>query len=58
MVYINQNKTDLQKDENLFCVKSKNPHPARVIYEWMCACQKSCIGETKRNVEIWWEECW
>ena len=52
MVYINQNKMDPQEDENLFRVKSKNPHPACIIYEEVCSCQKNYIDETKRNVEI------
>ena len=37
---------------NLFRLKSKNPHPACVIYEGICKCKENYIGETKRNVEI------
>ena len=41
---------------NLFRLKSKNPHPAYVVYEKICTWKESYIGETKRNVEIRWEE--
>ena len=43
---------------NLFRLNSKNPHPASVIYEGICTCKKNNIGDTKRNVEILWEEYW
>ena len=39
----------------MFQLKSKNPHPC-VIYESICSCQESYIGETVRNVEIRWQE--
>ena len=45
-----------KKLRNLFHLKSKNPHPACVIYEGICTCKENYIGETKRNVEIRWEE--
>ena len=41
-----------KKMRNLFRLKSKNPHPACVIYEGICTCKESYVGETKRNVEI------
>ena len=41
---------------NLFGLKSNNPHPASVIYEGICTCKENCIGETKGNIEIRWEE--
>ena len=41
---------------NLFPLKSKNPHLACVIYEGICTCKENYIDETKRNVEIRWEE--
>ena len=43
---------------NLFRLNSKNPHPASIIYEGICTCKKNNIGDTKRNVEILWEEYW
>ena len=27
-----------------------------MIYEEVCSCQESCIGETVRNIEIRWQE--
>ena len=33
-----------------------DPHPSCVIYEGVCSCQESYIGETVRNVEIRWQE--
>ena len=41
---------------NLVRLKSKNPQPACVIYQGICACKENYIGETKRNVDIWWQE--
>ena len=41
---------------NMFRLKSKNPHPACVIYEGICTCKENYVGETKRNAEIRWEE--
>ena len=46
----------IEKMRNLFYLKSKNPHPACVIYEGVCTYEGNYIGETKRNVEIRWEE--
>ena len=37
-------------------MKRSNPHPSCVIYEGVCSCQESYIGETVRNVEIRWQE--
>ena len=41
-----------KKVKQLFKLKSRNPHPSCVIYEGVCSCQESYIGETVRNVEI------
>ena len=41
---------------NLFCLKSKNLHPACLIYDGVCICKENYVGETKRNVENQWEE--
>ena len=45
-----------KKVKKLLKLKSKNPHPSCVIYEDVCSCQESYIGETVRNVEIRWQE--
>ena len=45
-----------KKMKNLFCLKSKNPHPVCAIYEGVCTRKENYIGETKRNVKIRWEE--
>ena len=45
-----------KKMKNMFCLKKRNPHPACVIYEGICTYKENYIGETKRNVEIQWEE--
>ena len=42
--------------KQLFKLKSRNPHLSCVIYEDVCSCQESYIGETVRNVEIRWQE--
>ena len=42
--------------KQLFELKSRNPHPACVIYEGGCVCEQKYIGETGRNVELQWEE--
>ena len=61
-VVFTDNKYDIRikwiakKVKQLFKLKSRNPHPSCVIYERVCSCQKSCIGETVRNVEIRWQE--
>ena len=41
-----------KKVKQLFKLKSRNPHPSCVIYEGVCSCQESYLGETVRNVEI------
>ena len=41
---------------NLFRLKNKNFHQACAMYEGVCTCKENYIGETKRNVEIRWEE--
>ena len=45
-----------KKFKQLFKLKSSNPHPSCVIYEGVCSCQDSCIGETVRKFEIRWQE--
>ena len=45
-----------KKVKQLFKLKSKNPHPSCVIYEGVCVCEQTYIGETRRNVELRWEE--
>ena len=45
-----------KKVKQLFKLKSKNPHPSRVIYEEVCVCEQIYIAKTKRNVELRWEE--
>ena len=45
-----------KKVKQLFKLKSKSPHPPCVICEDVCAIQEFYISETKRNVEIRWEE--
>ena len=46
-----------RKIRTLFSLKSRNPHPACKIYQGVCNdCSQSYIGETKRNVEVRWEE--
>ena len=42
--------------KNLFRLWNKNPHPAGAIYEGVCTCKENYTGETKRNVEIRWQE--
>ena len=37
-------------------LKDKNLHTACKIYEDTCSCSGKYIGETKRNVETWWNE--
>ena len=45
-----------KKMRDLFCLKSKNHHPACAICEGGCTYKANYMGETKRNVEIRWEE--
>ena len=45
-----------KKVKSLFSLKSRNPHPACKVYEGVCSCGSSYIGETKRNVEVRWKE--
>ena len=42
--------------KQLFKQKSKNPHPSCVIYEGVCVCEQTYIGEMRHNVELRWEE--
>ena len=42
--------------KQLFKVKSRNPHPACVIYERVCVCEQTYFGETRRNVQLRWKE--
>ena len=39
-----------KKIEQLFKLKSNNPHPSCVIYEGVCVCKQTYIGETRRNI--------
>ena len=41
-----------KKVKQLFKLKSRDPYPSCVIYEGVCSCQESYIGETVRNIEI------
>ena len=45
-----------KKMKQLFKLKSRNPHRACVIYEAVCVFKQKYIGETRRNVELGWEE--
>ena len=49
-------KWSTKKIRSLFRLKDKNLHPACKIYEGICSCSANYIGETKRNVETWWNE--
>ena len=40
----------------LFPLKEKNPYPSSKIYEGICTCNETYIGETKRNVATRWNE--
>ena len=42
--------------KQLFKLKSRNPHPVCVIYEGVCVCEQTYIGETRHNIELRWEE--
>ena len=44
----------IKKVKQLFKLKSRNP--ACVVYEEVCVCEQIYIGETRRNVELRWEE--
>ena len=45
-----------KKVKQLFKLKSTNPYPSCVIYEGVCVCEQTYISETRRNVELRWEE--
>ena len=45
-----------KKVKQLFSTKDKDPHPSCKIYEGICSCSISYVGETKRNVAIRWKE--
>ena len=49
-------KWTTRKIKTLFSLKSKNPHPSCKIYEGICSCRSSYIGETKRNTEVRWNQ--
>ena len=42
--------------KSLFKVKSRTPHPSRVIYRGKCSCGEKYIGQTEKNVEKRWSE--
>ena len=44
------------KVKRFFKLKSRNAHPACAIYDGVCICEQTYIGETRRNVELRWEE--
>ena len=46
----------IQKVRRQIKLKSRNPHPSRVVNEGVCSCQESYIDETVRKVEIRWQE--
>ena len=54
--YTDRIKWITKKVEQLFKLKSRNPHSACVIYERVCVCKQGYIGETGRNIELQWEE--
>ena len=41
---------------SLFPLKDKNDYKSRVIYKGDCSCGSRYIGETRRNVEVKWNE--
>ena len=45
-----------KKTKTLFPLKDRNNHPACKIYEGVCSCGSTYIGETKRNCEQRWKE--
>ena len=45
-----------KEDQQLFHIKDENMHPVCKVYEGICSCNVNYIGETKRNVEIRWQE--
>ena len=49
-------KFGTRKVKTLFRIKDINPHPSCKIYEGVCSCNETYIGETKRNVEVRWCE--
>ena len=40
----------------LFLLKGHNLHPSCKIYQDICSCGDTCIGETISNVEECWQE--
>ena len=45
-----------KKVKQLLKLKSRSPHPSCAIYEWICVCEQTYIGEAGRNVELRLEE--
>ena len=45
-----------KKIRSLFPLKDKNLHRSTVIYEGICSCGDTYIGETNRNAQIRWSE--
>ena len=45
-----------KKVRQLFKLKSRNLHPSCAIYEGVCSCKESYMGETIRKAEIRWKE--
>ena len=42
--------------QSLLPLKDKNDYKSCVIYKEVCSCGSHCIGETKRNAEVRWNE--
>ena len=42
--------------KSFFPLKDRIKHKANIVYKGTCSCNKSFIGETKRNAEITWKE--
>ena len=40
----------------MFSLKNRIKHKANIVYECICPCNESYIGETKSNAEIRWKE--
>ena len=45
-----------RKAKSLFPLKERVLHKANIIYMGTCSCNKSYIGEIKRNREVRWKE--
>ena len=43
---------DYKQSETTFKLKTRNPHPAYVIYKGVCVCKQTYINKMGRNVEL------